>query len=220
MPHPKGGYFVYGKRVPGVTTIIGRFKDSGALVYWANQEGLQGRDCRETSQKAMDSGTLCHEMIDADIHGGLMEHSTGSGPIMDNALHAFRAYEEWKKRVKLQIRETELGLTSKQHMFGGTLDAMIVAGKLILGDWKTSNAIYTDHLIQVAGGYSLLWEENFPDQKLEGIEILRVSKPAQEGDPISFADHFWGPEVIPMAQRQFLLFREAYDNDKRLKGLL
>jgi hypothetical protein len=97
---------------------------------------------------------------------------------------------------------------------------MIVQEKLILGDWKTSGAIYSDMLIQVAGGYSLLWEENYPDQTLQGIEILRISKPAEDGDPISFADHFWGPEVIPMAQRQFLLFREAYDNDKRLKGLL
>jgi hypothetical protein len=32
-----------GNRLPSVTTIIGRFKDSGGLLYWANQQGLEGK---------------------------------------------------------------------------------------------------------------------------------------------------------------------------------
>ena len=40
MARPKDGYKNNeGKRVPGVTTIIGRFKDSGALMYWAFEQG-------------------------------------------------------------------------------------------------------------------------------------------------------------------------------------
>ncbi len=40
MPHPKGGYKTQdGKRAPGVTTIIGRFKDSGGLLWWAFEQG-------------------------------------------------------------------------------------------------------------------------------------------------------------------------------------
>ena len=39
MAHPKGGYKLDGKRVPGTTTIIGRFKDSGGLLYWAFEQG-------------------------------------------------------------------------------------------------------------------------------------------------------------------------------------
>jgi hypothetical protein len=36
MARPKGGYRnAEGVRVPGVTTIIGRFKDSGGLINWA-----------------------------------------------------------------------------------------------------------------------------------------------------------------------------------------
>ena len=38
MPSPKSGYYnAKGERVPGTTTIISRFKDSGALIHWANQ---------------------------------------------------------------------------------------------------------------------------------------------------------------------------------------
>ncbi len=37
MPSPKLGYWnAKGKRVPGTTSIIGRFKDSSALIHWAN----------------------------------------------------------------------------------------------------------------------------------------------------------------------------------------
>ena len=32
-----------GNRLPSVTTIIGRFKESGGLLYWANQQGLKAR---------------------------------------------------------------------------------------------------------------------------------------------------------------------------------
>lgn len=36
MPTPKAGYYTKdGKRVPGTTTILGRFKDSGGLIHWS-----------------------------------------------------------------------------------------------------------------------------------------------------------------------------------------
>ena len=32
MPTPKKGYYVDGEKVPGVTTVLGRFKESGGLI--------------------------------------------------------------------------------------------------------------------------------------------------------------------------------------------
>lgn len=89
-----------------------------------------------------------------------------------------------------------------------------------ISDWKTSNGIYSDMLIQVAGAYTLLWQEHHPEQPISAIDILRVSKPEQPDDPVSFHHHHWSAEVIPIAQRQFILFREAYDLDARLKKIL
>lgn len=38
MPTPAKGYYTAdGQRVPSVTTILSRFKDSGALLWWANR---------------------------------------------------------------------------------------------------------------------------------------------------------------------------------------
>jgi len=56
-------------RIPGCTTVIGRFKESGGLIYWAWDQGRQGLDFRETRDKAADAGTLAHAMVEADIRG-------------------------------------------------------------------------------------------------------------------------------------------------------
>jgi hypothetical protein len=220
MPTAKGGYWVNGTKVPSVTTITGRFKESGALIYWAWDQGRKGLDFRETKQAAADAGTLCHAMIEANIKGQGISTEGFSAEAITNAKHAYDAFVEWRVRSKVEIVHTELALVSQKHMFGGTMDAMMSGGKLVLGDWKTSGGIYQDMLIQVAGGYSILWEENFPDRRLEGVEILRVSKPEEPGDPVSFHDHYWGRQVIDLAQEHFILLRKAYDLDKRLKSLL
>ena len=44
-----------GVRVPSVTTVISRFKEAGALMYWAWNEGKEGRDYRETRDAAADA---------------------------------------------------------------------------------------------------------------------------------------------------------------------
>lgn len=42
MPTPKQGYYLDGKRVPSVTTIISRFKESGGLIHWSWQCAWDG----------------------------------------------------------------------------------------------------------------------------------------------------------------------------------
>ena len=218
MPHQP--YFVDKVKVPSVTTILYRFKESGGLNHWHWQQGMAGLNYWETKTDAANSGTICHEMVECNIKSTAFNPEGKDPALLEKARHAFMAYMEWKSNNKVIVTMSEHPLVSRKHMFGGCLDALLVNKSLRLGDWKTSNDIYTDMLIQVAGGYSLLWEENYPNDKLEGVEILRFSKPKQPDDPVSFHHHFWGPEIIPLAQKQFLLFREAYDLDKRLKSLL
>jgi len=107
--------------------------------------------------------------------------------------------------------ETEITLVSEAHRFGGTPDAIgYLDGKLCLLDWKTSNAVYSDYLIQLAA-YKVLWEENRPQYPLEGgFHLLRFAK--EHGD---FSHHFY--PNLDEAWRQFVLLREAYDIDKQLK---
>lgn len=218
---PKSGYYVDGERVPGVTTVIGRFKESGALMYWAWKMGNQGISLDEARDAACDAGSCTHDMIDAHLHGKPFAREEWKEPIAAQADHAFLAFLEWEKQSGLKLIASEISLTSAKHKFGGTFDAAMMAGqnKLVLLDYKTSGGVYPDYLIQVAGGYSLLWQEHRPET-LDGMALLRITKPERPDDPVSFHHHYWSAELFPLAQRQFLLFREAYDIDKRLKKMV
>jgi hypothetical protein len=77
-------------------------------------------------------------------------------------------------------------------------------------DWKTSNGVYPDYLIQIAA-YRQLWEENNPLKLLTGgFHLLRFSK-----EHADFAHHYWSE--LNDAWDQFVLFRRSYDLDKIIK---
>ena len=214
MGTPKEGYFLKdGTRIPGTTTIIGRFKESAGLLQWAFQQGKAGKaHLYEEAEKAADIGTTAHSMVEAHIKGldPLSVLDTFAGD-KEKVRSAFTAYLNWERMTCLKIIECEVMLVSEQYRFGGTLDAIVeMDGKLSIGDFKTSNAIYQDHLIQIAA-YRHLWNENFPDRQITGgNHIFRFSKEC--GD---FAHHHW--PNLDEAFRQFVLFREAYDIDRVLK---
>ena len=196
-------YYVDGVRVPGTTTIINAYKKSDGLVHWAWDLGRQGLDYRNVRDNAAETGTKAHSLIEADIRK--QEFITTD----EAAIKAFGAYQEWRQHTTLQPTHTETPLVSRQYHYGGTLDTMLIQGKLSLGDWKTSNAIYIEYLMQLAA-YKHLWEENFPDQPITGgLHLLRVSK---VGD---FHHHWWAE--LDDAWESFLLRRRAYDLDKKLK---
>ncbi len=218
MGRPTDGYRIDGERVPGVTTIISRFKPSGGLIHWAWQQGRDGKDYRETRDAAADAGTIAHDMVEADIYGAAFDRTKYKPELLDKADGAFKAYQEWKQQTQLAIAEAEVSLTSAQHRFGGTLDALFVRGSLALGDWKTSNSIYADYLIQL-GAYAILWEENYPERPIGGgFHLLRFSKQEHADDPISFTHSYWSD--LEIAKEQFLIYRRAYDLDKRLSKLV
>lgn len=211
MATKAGGYFTSdGNRVPSVTTIISRFKDSGALIWWAWDLGMKKIDYREVRDKAADAGTLAHLMIEQWAQGA-QPSVEGDPEVIKKAEQAFGAFLEWAEQTHLQIIHSEVALVSEKHRFGGTLDAMLVNGKLSLGDWKTANAVYADNLMQLAA-YGILWEENHPDQPITGgYHLMRFSK--NEGD----FEHRWFGD-LEIAKRQFIRLRDAYEDDKLLKA--
>lgn len=215
MPTQK--YMLDGKPVPGVTTVLS--KDVDGLLWWAWNAGREGKDWKELRQAAADAGTACHEMAECDFRGKPFDRSKYKPEILEKADHAFLGYLEWKEQTQLQVYRAEVPLVSKLG-FGGCFDAALSHGKLYLGDFKTSNALHADMLVQVAGGYSLLWEEHFPDEKLHGIQIIRFSKPKEADDPVSFHVHHYTAEIFTLCQTQFLLLFDVYRNNRRLKGLV
>lgn len=211
MPTPKRGYFLKdGTKVPGVTTILSRFKSSGGLIHWAWNLGMQGLDYRDVRDSAASSGTLAHALVDADIHGLPCDTSAYPDEIRSKAEAAYGSYLEWKRQTNLKPVATEMQLVSEKYKYGGTPDAILAQDKLSLGDWKTGN-VYPEMLIQLAA-YKNLWEENFPDKPIVGgFHLLRFSK--EHGD---FTHHYWSE--LDLAWRAFVLMRELYDIDLQLKN--
>lgn len=219
MPTPRQGYFLHdGTKVPGTTTIIGKFKESGGLIQWAykmgrEHEGLarQGKDAPrhlyDVVDKAADIGTQAHELVELHIAEREIDFSTYDQKAKD----AFDAYLSWEGQSKLHIVEQEIMLVSEEYRFGGTPDAIgEIGGELCLVDWKTSNSVYLDHLIQLAA-YRQLWNENNPQRPLTGgSHLCRFAK--DHGD---FAHHYY--PNLDEAWRAFVLMRELYDITAQLK---
>lgn len=219
MPHPKGGYKLKdGTKVPGVTTIIGRFKDSGGLLYWAFEQGKAAErgeisKLYDKRDSAAEAGTLAHTLVEAYINKTEYPNlSQYPEDIRKQAQQGYDNYIRWATDNKIQIIKQEETLVSEIYKFGGCPDALGVDSQrqLCILDWKTSNAIYQDYLIQIAA-YHKLWDENNPDNPITGgYHLLRFSK-----EHADFHHHYWSE--LQDAWEQFILFRRAYDIDKLLK---
>ncbi len=213
MARPKQGYKnAAGQKLPGTTTIIGRFKESGGLLHWAFKQGQSGAaTLYEERDKAAEAGTMAHDMIESFILGTPQPIVTAAPEILAKASNAFQQFCEWQEQSKIEIIATERVYVSEKHQFGGTIDAIgkDMKGRIVLLDWKTSNAVYQDYLIQLAA-YALLLEENQPEWKPEGFHLLRVAKESAD-----FAHHFFGE--LEDAKRAFILMRELYGIDQLLK---
>lgn len=207
-----------GKRVPSVTTILSRFKESGGLLYWANTQGLEGKTLEEARRPAATAGTLAHDMVEAHIHG-LAEPTLNADPeIVAKARRSFDSYLTWSKMSQLEVLYTETALVSETHQFGGRMDGVGVVRSmgngLAIVDFKTSNGIYVDYTLQIAA-YSILWNEVYPDNPITGgFHICRFAK--EEGD---YGHHFY-PD-LEHERKTFLKMRDLYDAikvaEKRVK---
>jgi len=221
MPHPKGGYKNKDKkRVPGVTTIGGRFKDAGGLLYWACDQGKaiergEISNLYDKRDEAGEAGTFAHDLVFKDIRkdpDDPLPQYKGETEIEKWAWQGFRNYSNWAEDSKIKIIDQEMELVSEEYQYGGCPDAigMDSRGQLCLLDWKTSKGIYVDYLVQLAA-YKHLWEENHPEQPLVGgLHLLHFSK-----EYADFHHHYWSE--LDDAWEQFKLFRKAYDLDKKLK---
>ena len=221
MGRPQGGYKNdAGKRIVGVTTVIGRFKDSGALLWWAYGQGQAAErgeinSLYDKRDQAADIGTAAHEMTECFLKGE--DPTPRRNELLDGeqdrlkAQQAFDMFLEWWDQTNLKVYKQEIPLVSEKYGFGGTPDWILETPKgLAIGDIKTSKGIYVDYLIQVAA-YKQLWEENYPDEPIRGgFHICRFSKDFPD------FDHKYCAE-LDSAWEQFKLFRRAYEIDKELK---
>jgi hypothetical protein len=194
-----------GNRLPSVTTIISRFKDSDGLLRWANQAGLNGQTLDEARAPAATAGTMAHELVEAHVNRRPLPQLRGDPEIVARAHKAFETYLRWQEMTRLVIRHSEVSLVSEAHKFGGRIDAIgMFADALCLIDWKATAALYPDYLLQCAA-YTLLWEETYPDHPLSGgVHLCRFAKDSGDFSHSHFPD-------VSEERETFLLMRCLYD---------
>jgi len=201
-----------GTRVAGCTTVVGILAKP-ALIEWANKLGLAGIEVGRYVDNLADIGTLAHDMVICHLRGIKADTTDYSANQISQAENACLSFFEWLKNRKVDLIDAEKPLVSEIYRFGGTYDIIAnVDGANELIDLKTGSGIYPEHLIQVAGGYSLLLEENgfSPDR----IRILNIPRTQNEN---------WGEVVVGEQQRElnkelFLACLKVYNLQKACKG--
>jgi hypothetical protein len=231
MPTPRQGYKAAdGKKIPSVTTIL-KIKDPGALINWAYKTGRehgvlegQGQPAPSGLYEGSDIlaiGTCVHAMCEAWVKGDdpllVLEKALDEETVNDKATFraqaasAYSAFEFWCKGTQLEIVDCEVAVISETHRYGGTLDFIgKLNGKLVLGDFKTSNGVWPEYLCQLAA-YAKAYEETTGNKIDGGYHLLRFSK--ENGD---FGHHFY-PSLDDDAWPAFLHLRALYDLNEKLK---
>lgn len=217
-----------GVRLPGVTTVIGQnlgWSKEG-LKWWANQEGLAGRNIRDRDnygQIAADIGTAAHAMIDLYLHGQDPEtaHELIDLPPeqRERARAAFRMFRKWFANSKTEVIATECWAVDDEYQTGGTIDGLFLEQdedeKLVLSlaDWKTSKAVYSEYFIQISA-YSVFVERFLSklfdrDVRLAGAHIIRVGK-----DSGTFEHRFWERGLLDEGWKAFTWLRALHEHKK------
>lgn len=230
MPTQRGGYYTKdGLKRPSVTTILGRYKESSGLIQWAYGRGREHGRKEALGQeapthlydevgKSADVGTLVHAMAEDYVNQrDPWERWRKESPELpedggEKARRAFQAFLDWFGMTRLEIVYTEVPMVSEKLMCGGTMDwiARTQNGELVMGDTKTSNAVYADHIVQVAA-YRLLWNETHPDEPLiDAAHVCQFNK--EFGD---FAHHHYSG--LANEEEYFRLLRMAYARDLEIQ---
>lgn len=167
-----------GTQVPGTTTVLGVL-NKPALVRWANQLGLQGIDSTKYVDALATIGTCAHLMIQSHLNGEQPDLSAFSPEEIDRAENSFLKFLEWEKQHHLEVIFTEHPLVSERYRYGGTVDCYCTLdGAPTLLDFKTSKAIYVEHIHQLGAYQQLLRENGYP---VKQARILQIGRTEDEG---------------------------------------
>ena len=167
-----------GKRLPGVTTILG-ILGKPALIHWAWSLGMQQIDYKVFRDDKADIGTLCHAMILAHLRSTDLDTSVYTKRQIDLAETSFLKYLDWEKEHKLQPILLETPLVSERYQYGGTPDNYcILDSRPTYIDYKTGKGIYEEMFFQASAYRNLLIENG---NTVDKVYILRFGRDETEG---------------------------------------
>jgi hypothetical protein len=165
-----------GTEVPSVTQVLSVL-GKPALIHWAWQLGMAGKDYRKERDGAASAGTLAHAYIKAYLKGETLTEDfllQFSRHEIDQAENAFIKFLEMFKERNFEPKLIETPLVSEALRVGGTMDTYgIYDGKYEIWDFKTAKDIYPEYFYQLAG-YKLLLEEH--GHKVDRVRIVQLGR--------------------------------------------
>lgn len=192
-------YYLDGKSLTGVTTIIG-ILDKPALVQWsANMavdyiaKEIKSRDCdmqkmvdfilpearkawAKKRDKAGDIGTEVHQMIEYYANSQIKGEKNVIVSTNAKVQKMFDKFVEWAEENQVKFLLSEQKIYSEKHWFAGTVDLIIeIKGRKYIADIKTARDIYNTNYIQMAG-YHIALEELGKIKDLAGYIVINIPK--------------------------------------------
>jgi hypothetical protein len=175
------------------------------LEEWIKKAKSAHRDKLEDAGAV---GHTAHAWIEKYIQWAMDEtHVLDLMPFDERAKNACLAALDWMEKHNVRWIGTERKIYSRKHKYAGTMDGLCLADscdnpnccrhvfkdRLTLGDWKTSNYLYVEFILQTAA-YKQAYEEE-TGQHVEDVWIIRLGKDDAAFDAwhvdLPTAEHGW-----------------------------
>lgn len=215
--------------VPRVTHIIAQCNDQAGIINWAANMGRKKYDYYRN--KALDTGTIVHELIDQYLLCTYRDHTNFSidyteipQELREGVFNAIENFKIWCKQVD-SIEVVGLEIPVSCPWYGGTIDGILkINGAYYIVDFKTSKGISPEYLIQTAAYMWVInngYAPNLPH--IDGMGIIRVDK-RRISDEIDdfFLNDFIPAEhdIIIQLENCFASYVEAYYRNINVNYLL
>lgn len=203
-------YTIDEREIVGVTTILKTIIAKEALVGWAvkvtgdyvmanyspktvktakdmeNLISLAKKAHRAKKEDAADLGTRVHKWIETYIEAK-QKGITLQLIDQEDIRKPVESFLQWEKEHKVEWISSERPVYSRRFDYCGTMDFLAkVDGKLMVGDLKTSKAIYPEQYYLQVAGYRYALIEEHPEMKIDGMIIIRI--PKEDGDSIEIRE--------------------------------
>ena len=150
-------YSLEGRYLPGVSSIL---KKAGLVDLSGIPE--------EVLERARNFGIAVHKACELEDLGTLDIAS-----LSEYVVPSLEAWRKFKVDAKVEVEEIEMPVYSQRWWYAGKLDRVIVMdGKRLLVDIKSSSSVYPSMKIQLAG-YKIAFEE-LSGAKIRGRLIVQL----------------------------------------------
>lgn len=219
------------------TQITGVVDKSGPLMHWASKtdieraiEQLEKRKgtsltvqeaidmvsdsqgyFRKARDKAASIGSMVHDFAEKFAKAKVEGTEEPELPNNEEALNGINAFLDWYNENDVEFLKYERIAYSMEYNYVGTFDIVAkINGDLVLGDYKTSSGVYSDHYYQVAGYFHSYNEEMeyIGEEKADKVMILHFNKKNGEFDIHEVSEEEMEKDLEAFKAAQILKTRE------------